>query len=325
MTTLMTFSRRCSYIWYALFTSFTLKPSRWVTIRPGSTCPRSLSATICLMWVVGSPLRAPVVGMMVACLSSQRRVSTGTMSSPWTPNTMTVPNWRTSRKTASSVSDGVGGPEVFGPLQAVLQQVDRDHLPRPLHGGEHGERQANGSLAHNQDALAQDAPHPLAGVEHGACWLAHDPLRQVAMVRQGDQPARGGGEVLRQASHASARQDDDPLPHMEGVRLALHDHAGTLMAWSADLQRVMLLGIPRPIAMANVAAADRHPLELDEALAILDRRHVHLDELEELATYQLRRFHTSFHLPQGFCYQNSRTPVCRSMFLPMLRARSGGQ
>src|SRR6266850_4874920 len=117
------------------------------------------------------------------------------------------------------------------------------------------------------------------------------------MVWQGNQPARGGGEVLRQASHASAGQDDDPLPRMEGVRLALHDHAGTLMAWAADLQRVMLLGVPGPIAMANVAAADRHPLELDEALAILDRRHVHLDELEELATDQLCRFHTSVFPP----------------------------
>src|SRR4029450_6517217 len=116
------------------------------------------------------------------------------------------------------------------------------------------------------------------------------------MLWQGDQPARRGGEVLGQAAHASAGQDDDPLPRMEGVRLALHDHAGTLMTWSADLQRVILLGVAGPIAVANIAAADRHPLELDKALAILNRRHVHLDELEELATDQLCRFYPFFHL-----------------------------
>jgi hypothetical protein len=44
--------------------------------------------------------------------------------------------------------------------------------------------------------------------------------------------------------------------------------------------------------MPDVAAADRHPLQLDETLAILDGRHLHIDELEELGTHQLCCFHT---------------------------------
>src|SRR6266568_6868104 len=54
----------------------------------------------------------------------------------------------------------------------------------------------------------------------------------------------------------------------------------------------MILGIPRPIPVPNVAAADRYPLQLDEALAILDGRHLHIDKLKELGTHQLCCFHT---------------------------------
>src|SRR5262244_2176316 len=79
---------------------------------------------------------------------------------------------------------------------------------------------------------------------------------------------------------------------MERIRAALHDHTGTLVAGPADLQRIMILGVPRPISMPDVAAADRYPLQLDETLAILDGRHLHIDELEKLGTHQLCCFHT---------------------------------
>ena len=79
---------------------------------------------------------------------------------------------------------------------------------------------------------------------------------------------------------------------MECIRTALHNYAGTFMAGPANRQRVMILGVPRPIPMPDVAAADRHPLKFDEALAILDRRHLCIDELEELGTHQLCCFHT---------------------------------
>src|SRR5262245_27657500 len=78
---------------------------------------------------------------------------------------------------------------------------------------------------------------------------------------------------------------------MECRSTALHHHAGTLMAGPANRQRVMLPGVDRPIAMPDVAAADRHPLQLDEALAIRNGRHLYIDELEEFGTYQLCRFH----------------------------------
>src|SRR5205807_9594388 len=121
-------------------------------------------------------------------------------------------------------------------------------------------------------ALTQDTTHALAGVEHGTGRLAHHPLRQVAVVWQRDHTARVGGDVLGQAPHAGTGQNDDPLPLMERIRAAFHNHTGTLVAWPADLQRVMILGVPRPIPMPNVAAADRHPLQLDEALTILNGR-----------------------------------------------------
>src|SRR5215813_5784355 len=54
----------------------------------------------------------------------------------------------------------------------------------------------------------------------------------------------------------------------------------------------MVLRVYRPIAMPDVAAADRYPLQLDETLAILDGRHLHIDELEKLGTHQLCCFHT---------------------------------
>ena len=82
------------------------------------------------------------------------------------------------------------------------------------------------------------------------------------------------------------------MPLMECIRTALHNYAGTFMAGPANRQRVMILGVLRPIAMPNVATADRYPLQLDEALAILDRRHLCIDELEELGTHQLCCFHT---------------------------------
>jgi len=68
------------------------------------------------------------------------------------------------------------------------------------------------------------------------------------------------------------------------------------MAGPADLQGVMLVGVYRPIAMPDVAAADRHALQLDEALTIRDGRHLYIDELEEFGTHQLCRFHNPLHL-----------------------------
>src|SRR5262245_16020713 len=79
---------------------------------------------------------------------------------------------------------------------------------------------------------------------------------------------------------------------MERIRAALHNRAGTLMTGPANRQRVVILGVLRPISVPDVAAADRHPLQLDEALAIFDRRHLYIGELEELRTHQLRCFHT---------------------------------
>src|SRR5262249_9976921 len=133
--------------------------------------------------------------------------------------------------------------------------------------------------------------HALAGVKHCARGLAHYPLRQVAVVWQGDHPPRVGGEVLSQAPHTGTRQDDDSLSLMKCLCPALHHHASTLMARPADCQRVMLPGVDGPITMPNITAADRHPLQLDEALAVLDSRHLYIEELEELGTYQLCRFH----------------------------------
>src|SRR3989442_816717 len=104
-----------------------------------------------------------------------------------------------------------------------------------------------------------------------------------------------GGSKLFGALQAVIQQVyRDHLPLMERIGTASHDHTSTLMAGSADRQRVMLLGVQRPIAMPDVAAADRHPLQLDEALAIRDGRPLHIDELEELGTYQLCRFHTLY-------------------------------
>src|SRR5262249_7102081 len=111
------------------------------------------------------------------------------------------------------------------------------------------------------------------------------------VVWQGDHPTRVGGEVLGQAPHTGTGQDNNSLPLMECLCPALHHHAGTLMARPADRQGVMLPGVDRPITMPNITAADRHPLQLDEALAILDSRHLHIEELEELWTHQLCRFH----------------------------------
>jgi hypothetical protein len=111
------------------------------------------------------------------------------------------------------------------------------------------------------------------------------------MVWHSNHPARVGSEVLSQASHTGTGQDDDPLPLMKHVSTALHNHASALMAGPADRQRVMILGVPRPIAMPDIAAADRHPLQLDQTLTILDGRHLYIHELEEFGTYQLCSFH----------------------------------
>src|SRR5262249_25320493 len=78
---------------------------------------------------------------------------------------------------------------------------------------------------------------------------------------------------------------------MERVCTALHHDASTLMAGSTDRQGVMLPGVNRPITVPDVTATDRYPLQLDEALAIVDSRHLHIEELEELGTHQLCRFH----------------------------------
>ena len=137
------------------------------------------------MWVVGSSLRPPVVGMMVGCLSFQSSGYTGIVVPLCKPNMITVPKRRTSRKAMSRVSGYPAAstvmsgptpwvisftasirsclsglmvwvaPNSLGILQAVVQQVDGDHIPRPLLGGKHGEREAYGPLAHDQDALPQ--------------------------------------------------------------------------------------------------------------------------------------------------------------------------
>src|SRR5262247_4142148 len=102
---------------------------------------------------------------------------------------------------------------------------------------------------------------------------------------------------------------------MERIRATFHDHTGTFVAGPTDLQRVMILGVPRPISMPDVAATDRHPLQLDEALAISDRRHLHIDELEELGTYQLCYFHTLFHLPRKRAEPAQRIALCARNWL----------
>ena len=60
--------------------------------------------------------------------------------------------------------DGMGGAHRPGLVQAIVQQIGGDDIPRPHIGGQHGKAEADAALAQDQDILLQQGANLPAGV-----------------------------------------------------------------------------------------------------------------------------------------------------------------
>ena len=82
--------------------------------------------------------------------------------------------------------DRVRRAEPRGVFEAVVEKVGGDDAARAGHCGHGSEGEANGALPYYQDGAAEQGSHLLEGEEDGAGGLAHDPLTNIAVVRQCD-------------------------------------------------------------------------------------------------------------------------------------------
>ena len=80
-------------------------------------------------------------------------------------------------------------------------------------------------------------------------------------------------------------KDDYPLPLPKVLGAGFHHHAGNLVAGAARRLWELLLGDDAE-SVADVAAAHRSPLQLDQAFAVGRGGDLHVDELEVLWSRQ---------------------------------------
>ena len=191
----------------------------------------------------------------------------------------------------------MGGAEILGLLQAVVQQINPDYAAGAHPGGDHCETQADASLANHRNRLAQQVWHLLAGEKYRSGWLAHDPFFQGPFIGQQGHAFRPGDDVFIQPAEPRPGNNDDSLPFLELIGFAVDNHAGNFVARLARRKRIMLLGKHRPVVVADVAAADRNPLYFDQALAVGRRRSVHINKFKVLGAGQSGRFHVRYLLP----------------------------
>ena len=124
-----------------------------------------------------------------------------------------------------------------------------------------------------------------------------------------------GNQVFHQPAGAAFRDDDNPLPFVIGVGAAFHHNAGQFVAGPARRHGIVFLRLDRPVAVANIAAADGDPFQLDKALAVAGLGHFQFHEVKLLGGGQTGCFH-SVH-----CSGKSRMGKLRAAQLPS-RGRS---
>ena len=152
------------------------------------------------------------------------------------------------------------------------------------------------ALAQHQHVLAQQVGHLLAGVKDRTGRLAHHPFVQGSFIGQRNHPVRARHDVLHQSAAAPGGNDDGPLALSEVVGAALHHHSGQLVAGQPGRHWILLFRMDL-VSVADVASANRYPLQLNQALAVGCSRHLRIHKLEVFRSRQPRCFHPIIRLP----------------------------